>query len=40
VIDFTTTVAAGVKELRKAVADLYNHTYRQGKKSQYTYENV
>ncbi|KAF8709322.1 Microtubule binding, partial [Rhizoctonia solani] len=30
----------GVKELRKAVADLYNHTYRQGKKSQYTYENV
>ncbi|KAG9079501.1 hypothetical protein FRC06_007691, partial [Ceratobasidium sp. 370] len=30
----------GVKELRKAVADLYNHTYRQGKKSQYTHENV
>ncbi|CAK5265317.1 unnamed protein product [Mycena citricolor] len=30
----------GVKELRTAVADLYNHTYRQGKASQYTYENV
>ncbi|KAG9318641.1 pyridoxal phosphate-dependent transferase [Chiua virens] len=30
----------GVKALREAVADLYNHTYRQGKASQYTYENV
>ncbi|KAL4247424.1 Aspartate/prephenate aminotransferase-like protein [Abortiporus biennis] len=30
----------GVKDLRKAVADLYNHTYRQGKSSQYTFENV
>ncbi|TFK30053.1 aminotransferase [Coprinopsis marcescibilis] len=30
----------GVKELREAVAHLYNHTYRQEKKSQYTYENV
>ncbi|KAJ7709434.1 aminotransferase [Mycena rosella] len=30
----------GVKELREAVANLYNHTYRQGKASQYTYENV
>ncbi|KAF8547483.1 PLP-dependent transferase [Imleria badia] len=30
----------GVKELREAVAHLYNHTYRQGKASQYTYENV
>lgn len=30
----------GVKKLREAVADLYNHTYRQGKISQYTYENV
>ncbi|KAH0830726.1 pyridoxal phosphate-dependent transferase [Lanmaoa asiatica] len=30
----------GVKALREAVANLYNHTYRQGKKSQYTYENV
>ncbi|KAJ3548746.1 hypothetical protein NMY22_g1144 [Coprinellus aureogranulatus] len=30
----------GVKELREAVANLYNHTYRQGKGSQYTYENV
>lgn len=27
-------------ELREAVAHLYNHTYRQGKTSQYTYENV
>ena len=26
--------------LREAVANLYNHTYRQGKESQYTYENV
>lgn len=30
----------GVKELRKAVADLYNHTYRQNKASKYTHENV
>ncbi|ETW86171.1 hypothetical protein HETIRDRAFT_457659 [Heterobasidion irregulare TC 32-1] len=30
----------GVKALRDAVANLYNHTYRQGKASQYTYENV
>ncbi|KAF9527035.1 pyridoxal phosphate-dependent transferase [Crepidotus variabilis] len=30
----------GVKGLREAVANLYNHTYRQGKASQYTYENV
>ena len=27
-------------DLREAVANLYNHTYRQGKRSQYTYENV
>lgn len=26
--------------LREAVAHLYNHTYRQGKQSQYTFENV
>lgn len=26
--------------LREAVANLYNHTYRQGKASQYTHENV
>jgi len=26
--------------LREAVANLYNHMYRQGKASQYTYENV
>jgi aspartate/methionine/tyrosine aminotransferase len=30
----------GVKELRTAVADYYNRLYRQGKKSQYTFENV
>lgn len=33
-------VAAIPSELRQAVAHLYNHTYRQGKISQYTYENV
>ena len=31
---------AGTKELRQAVADLYNRRYRKGKKSQYSYENV
>jgi len=30
----------GVKALRQAVANLYNHTYRRGKISQYTHENV
>ncbi|KAF8623564.1 hypothetical protein AX15_006333 [Amanita polypyramis BW_CC] len=30
----------GLKQLREAVANLYNHTYRQGKNSQYTFENV
>jgi len=30
----------GIKKLREAVANLYNVTYRQGKESQYTYENV
>lgn len=30
----------GVWELREAVANLYNHRYRQGKSSQYTAENV
>lgn len=30
----------GVKEFRQAVADMYNRTYREGMKSQYTYENV
>jgi len=30
----------GVKALREAVARLYNDTYRKGKLSQYTYENV
>ncbi|KAA1065681.1 hypothetical protein PGT21_007519 [Puccinia graminis f. sp. tritici] len=28
----------GVKALRAAVADLYNHTYRKGMDSQYTFE--
>lgn len=27
---------AGVKELREAVANLYNDNYRRGKRSQYT----
>lgn len=31
---------AGLKELRQAVADLYNQRYRQGLSSQYSYENV
>lgn len=31
---------AGLKELREAVANLYNDHYRQGKESKYTYENV
>ncbi len=31
---------AGQKELREAVARLYNQRYRRGHKSQYTYENV
>jgi len=30
----------GITELRQAVANLYNHRYRQGMKSQYTHENV
>ncbi|TFK42466.1 pyridoxal phosphate-dependent transferase [Crucibulum laeve] len=30
----------GVKELREAVAKLYNETYRQDKESKYTHENV
>ncbi|KAK9894398.1 PLP-dependent transferase [Cystobasidium minutum MCA 4210] len=30
----------GIRELRHAVANLYNETYRQGKESKYTYENV
>jgi hypothetical protein len=29
-----------ITALREAVANLYNDTYRQGKASQYTYENV
>ncbi|KAF5677780.1 aspartate aminotransferase [Fusarium heterosporum] len=31
---------AGIKPLREAVAKLYNHDHRQGKESQYTWENV
>jgi len=31
---------AGIKPLRQAVAHLYNSHHRQGKESQYTYENV
>jgi aspartate/methionine/tyrosine aminotransferase len=31
---------SGVKELRLAVADLYNEIYRKDKESKYTYENV
>lgn len=31
---------AGIKSLRAAVARLYNDHYRQGKPSQYTWENV
>lgn len=31
---------AGIKPLREAIANLYNVEYRQGKKSQYTWENV
>ncbi|KAH8915118.1 PLP-dependent transferase [Atractiella rhizophila] len=30
----------GVKELRQAVADYYNYSFREGKESKYTYENV
>ena len=31
---------AGTKEMREAVAHLYNEHHRQGKASQYTWENV
>lgn len=31
---------AGIKELRTAVANLYNEIYRSDKQSKYTYENV
>lgn len=30
----------GLRELRQAVADLYNHRYRQGRSSQYTADHV
>ncbi|KAI9104567.1 aminotransferase [Phlyctochytrium arcticum] len=38
--DFEYAPTAGVKELREAVAKLYNESWRKGKKSQYTWENV
>ena len=31
---------SGAKDLRQAVADFYNATYRRGKKSKYTADNV
>lgn len=31
---------AGIKPLRAAIANLYNDNYRQGKESQYSWENV
>lgn len=31
---------AGIKPLRVAIANLYNAHHRQGKESQYTWENV
>ncbi len=31
---------AGIRELREAVAEMYNRRFRKGKKSQYTAENV
>ena len=31
---------AGIKPLRAAIANLYNDNHRQGKASQYTWENV
>ncbi|PIQ28302.1 pyridoxal phosphate-dependent aminotransferase [bacterium (Candidatus Blackallbacteria) CG17_big_fil_post_rev_8_21_14_2_50_48_46] len=34
------TPVAGLKALRQKVADFYNAIYRQGKSSQYTWENV
>ncbi|KAI4524622.1 PLP-dependent transferase [Schizophyllum commune Loenen D] len=36
----TLNAPTGVKDLRTAVANLYNETYRKGKASQYTHENV
>lgn len=33
-----TLISAYCKELRVAVADLYNALYREGKESKYTYE--
>lgn len=30
----------GIRELREKVAKYYNHLYRQGKESQYSFENV
>ena len=38
--DHSYAPVSGILELRQAVADLYNQRYRQGKRSQYTAENV
>lgn len=38
--DLEYSPVVGMDELRDAVANLYNHRYRQGKASQYTRENV
>ena len=38
--DFEYAPVPGIAELRHAVADHYNQMYRQGKASQYTWENV
>ncbi|KAJ3344582.1 hypothetical protein HDU83_005078 [Entophlyctis luteolus] len=38
--EFEYAPVAGIKSLREAVANLYNHRYRQNKESKYTWENV
>ncbi|KAI8999608.1 aminotransferase [Gaertneriomyces semiglobifer] len=38
--EFEYAPTAGIKPLREAVAKLYNESYRKGKNSQYTWENV
>ena len=39
-VSATYAPVGGIPELRQAIADLYNHLYRKGKKSQYTADNV
>lgn len=39
-VDHEYAPTAGLYELRERIAALYNHRYRQGKRSQYTAENV